>query len=153
MDNNLFLRHNLLAILLHQFLMGSSAMKACGNQDGNINLRICLTDSSQQDRHCHMARHRPGVVAGNDDHGLLALDQLLQGLAANGIIQGALHDLLLRSLHAAACRIRLQHPLEILVRNLNIHPNFVIRNFQLHKRHFPLLLPFTPQLLSQLRII
>ena len=122
-------------IFLHQLLMGCRTMETGGNENGDIDVGICLANAAQQDRHGHLAGHRARMVAGYDDHTLLPLDQVFQLCAADGVVHGTLDNLLLGALHLCASGIGFQDPKEIVVRNFNGNMGFVIGNLQFHAIH------------------
>ena len=72
------------------------------------------------------------MVARDDDHALLALDELFELRAADRIVQRTFDNLLLRTFHTAAGRIRLQNSLEILLWNVEGDVALMVRDIQFH---------------------
>ena len=70
--------HDILAKLVHQFRSCRVTVASRGDQQRDLRIRVAAPDSLQYRWNNQLARHRPRVIARNDDDVLLAPCKLLQ---------------------------------------------------------------------------
>ena len=110
-------------------LLGGGPVQAGGDEDGDVRVRVAGADLRQQDGQGQLAGHSAGVVAGDQGDLLLAHGQLPQGLGADGVRQGVLHQFRLALRGLVVVHLRGDDRLQIGLVHMQVQRGGVVRNF------------------------
>ena len=69
---NLFMGYDIRTEFIDHLFLGCRSVKTGSQENCNINSRIHLTDSTQQNRHGNLTWYRSGMVTGDDGHVLFS---------------------------------------------------------------------------------
>ena len=127
MIDEFFVIHDILAEPMHHLVARHGPVKASGNQNRNINRRIHRANATEQNRQCHLTRHRARMVTRYDNHIAFALNQGFKRRTINRLIKRLLNKLSRTLLRLIRRRIRHKNPLHKPLINRHTYTFIIIR--------------------------